>query len=583
MDNYSVASELSQIEDKSCPPWSLYDTTNNQCMCYDSPTAGLVYCTDEGNFLFYGFCMTYDEENDIVSLSYCIYYEVDASHHIAKHGYIRLPNNISELSEYVCGPMNRKGRVCSECIDGYGPSVTFLRYRCVECKSIWYGISLYLIIEVVPVTIFYIVVLLFQLNLTSAPTISFIMYSNFVITGVLFLVTITNEARPYATFITLLYGVWTLDFIRYAIPPLCISPTLKIEHIIYLQSLSIVLPYVYIVVTWILIKLYSRNCKAVAWMWKILNKTILKHRQIKWNSGRTVVDAFATFFLLSFAKATSVLLLPLDPLQIQQINNNSLSFTVNSITDPSQEYLNNGELPLLVLSLGGLLFYVLLPLLFIAFYPLKCFRALLSKCLCSRYICILNIFVEKYYSCYKDGLDGSRDMRSFASMYFLLILISSLVVMLVKPYLLTLTLLFVGCSILILIVQPYKKRYMANVDSLILANLGLLTFALNKNIYASIFYQLIVSVSVVLPGLGLIAYICFRLLKNRCSKLLPKVRTKMPSFKSRLLCCMRANLDEKEVENGQQQKGNDTEDIDLPDRVLHPEVYAVTEENIATY
>ena len=32
----------------------------------------------------------------------------------------------------------------------------------------------------------------------------------------------------------------------------------------------------------------------------------------------------------------------------------------------------------------------------------------------------LTAFTEKFYGCYRDGLDGGRDMRSFASFYFLL-------------------------------------------------------------------------------------------------------------------------------------------------------------------
>ena len=40
---------------------------------------------------------------------------------ISEPGFISLPENVSELNDYMCGPMNRKGLVCSECIDGFGP------------------------------------------------------------------------------------------------------------------------------------------------------------------------------------------------------------------------------------------------------------------------------------------------------------------------------------------------------------------------------------------------------------------------------------------------------------------------------
>ena len=65
--------------------------------------------------------MTYDEETNTVSASFCTYFALDG-HNISEPGFISLPENVSELNDYMCGPMNRKGLVCSECIDGYGTS-----------------------------------------------------------------------------------------------------------------------------------------------------------------------------------------------------------------------------------------------------------------------------------------------------------------------------------------------------------------------------------------------------------------------------------------------------------------------------
>ena len=67
--------------------------------------------------------------------------------------YIQLPDNISKLNDYMCGPMNRKGRVCSECTDGFAPSVTSIGYECSNCTGIWYGVPLYLFLEFVPITV----------------------------------------------------------------------------------------------------------------------------------------------------------------------------------------------------------------------------------------------------------------------------------------------------------------------------------------------------------------------------------------------------------------------------------------------
>ena len=585
-DNHSVTSEL---EGKSCPPWTFYDTSSNGCMCYEFQSINnerIIECTDKGTSLADKFCMTYDEENGIISASNCPYYEVEG-HNVSEPGRISLPDNISELNEYMCGPMNRKGPVCSECIDGYGPSVTSLRYKCVKCKSVCYGVSLYLIIEVVPVTIFYIVVLLFQLNLTSAAMISFVMYSNAVVHAMNVGHTMLIEVPQYKQFVSLLYGVWSLDFIRYAMPPVCIAPTLKVTHIIFLQSLSTILPYIYIAITWIVIKLHSRNYKVVVWMWKFSNRMILKHLKLKWNSEKTVVDAFASFFFLSFVKAAALLVSVLSPLYspllIQHINvyNHSSTITRHLGMDARLGLTSSEYLSIAVLCIVSFLFFIIPPTVFIALYPMKCFRTLLSKCLPNRHICILNIFVEKYYSCYKDGLDGSRDMRGFASTHFLLTTIILVMLSLIPQSIIIIIyiILFVGCSNFILIIQPYKKQYMAIVNSLITANLAILLASCCISM-SNILSQIIVAISIILPGLGLLAYICFQLFKNPCSKLLQKVGKKIPSFKSRLHCCVRTNLEETQIENRQQQIENDDEDI--PDRVLHPDAYALPAENTAT-
>jgi hypothetical protein len=66
--------------------------------------------------------------------------------------------------------------------------------------------------------------------------------------------------------------------------------------------------------------------------------------------------------------------------------------------------------------------------LILALYPIRSIRNLLFKCpVGSRAITAINIFVQKFYSCYRDKIEGGRDMRSFVSTYFFLRLLASLV------------------------------------------------------------------------------------------------------------------------------------------------------------
>jgi len=40
------------------------------------------------------------------------------SNKISHHLYLELPTNISHLNDFICDPLNRKGLLCRDCLDG---------------------------------------------------------------------------------------------------------------------------------------------------------------------------------------------------------------------------------------------------------------------------------------------------------------------------------------------------------------------------------------------------------------------------------------------------------------------------------
>ena len=131
-----------------CPPWFFYNTATKQCECHRSPsTDSIVSCAEQGALLKYGFCMTF-EEGKGTFVGRCQYFEIKGHNTSERPGFITLPDNMSELNEYMCGPMNRKGLVCSECIENFGPSITFLGFSCSDCNNAWYAIPLFLFFRV---------------------------------------------------------------------------------------------------------------------------------------------------------------------------------------------------------------------------------------------------------------------------------------------------------------------------------------------------------------------------------------------------------------------------------------------------
>ena len=97
-----------------------------------------------------------------LSLDVHNYFELDG-YKLSIPGWIQIPRNLSQLDDYMCGPLNRKGLVCSECADGFGPSVTSFGYtKCTNCSNAWYGVLLFLFLKFVPITVFYLFILTFK-------------------------------------------------------------------------------------------------------------------------------------------------------------------------------------------------------------------------------------------------------------------------------------------------------------------------------------------------------------------------------------------------------------------------------------
>ena len=397
---YNEVSPSSGIQ--HCPLWFYFNNTTTQCECYTNPiTNGIVKCGEQEAQLEVGYCMTYEEREGIF-LAHCQYFQsiTDSfGYKITHDNYIKLPGNISELNDYMCGPMNRKGRLCSECIDGFAPSVISLGSVCSNCTDTWYGVPLYLCLEFVPITLFYVIIVIFRINLTSAPMVAFVFFSQLEVSSFIFfgnkVFAELNHAHNFLLFLTTMYGFWNLDFLRYILPPFCVSPKIKIIHITFLYYISAFYPLCLICITWLCIKLYSLNFKPIVCTWSKLKRLrCCRKFSTSQDYSNSLINAFATFFLLSYAKVvfiTSRILAA--PRAINQRNYSVHTYLL--ATDTSFGYFSKKHLPYALVSIAIFLFVILPLIVLLTLYPVKCFRSLLFKLLSTRVITSINTFVER--------------------------------------------------------------------------------------------------------------------------------------------------------------------------------------------
>ena len=445
-------------------------------------------CTRNNIELSIGYCMTVDESKSLI-VTKCPYFQLDG-HNMSDSKYIKLPDNISELNDYMCGPMNRKGFLCEDCVDGFAVSFTSMGYKCSNCTDTWYGIPLYLLIDLAPITVFYLIILIFQIHITSAPITCLIFYCS----NVQYLLVsdrsppmeeIAPQLENYNVILfkinVFFYGLWNLDFLHYVAPPFCVSRSFKLIHTIFLGYVSVLYPLCLIALTWICIKLHDENFQPIVWLWRPFHSCFVKVRR-GYSSRNDIIDVFSAFFLLSYSKLMFQTAFFFSCIEIRNISDDSYYLVMQY--DPTVHCSSSRYYQMAVPALLSLCIFNILPVLLIVFYPIKVFRKCLSKCRLDSLS--LTAFTEKFYCCYRDGLDGGRDMRSFAGFYFLLRYLPFFfhgfqlqnTFLTLWPYC---VLVFLSSAILIALVKPYKSTYMNVLDSLLLGFIAYACAGLSQN------------------------------------------------------------------------------------------------------
>ena len=111
------------------------------------------------------------------------------------------------------------------------------------------------------------------------------------------------------------------------IPPEVVCLEISTIHVLALNYLVALYPLILIVITYISIELHARNIWPLVWMWKPVQYCFTScgiRRQ--WNFKSSIIEAFASFLLLSLGKMLSISFDLLVPMQLynihgEQVNN----------------------------------------------------------------------------------------------------------------------------------------------------------------------------------------------------------------------------------------------------------------------
>ena len=421
--------------------------------------------------LFACFCMTYNEDTDQLVVGSC-----QLTCKRARGYYTGITVNTSlELNKVMCERYHREGQLCGSCKEGYSPPVYSYSLSCVKCTASHWG--RYIAVSLLPLTLFYITVLTLRLSATSPTMNGLIICLQLLLSPPhqrLIMSSHSEGTRRKVVVAALsILGVWNLDFMRTVYTPFCLQPNTNTLQMLALDYVIAIYPLFLIALSYLLVLLYDHNFRPVYYLCNLLARF---RRQ--WDVRNSLVDAFATFLLLSYVKILSVSVDLLMPVVLYDQSQSRLS-QLYLFNQADVAYFSSQHLPYACLALFFLLTFTLLPMLLLFLYPCSCFQVCLNRTGCSCQT--LHIFMDTFQGHFKDGTSGTRDLRFFSGLYLLLRVFvygSTLLNYEITSYAYTAAIISV-LAISVALVRPYKKFIYNVIDA------GFLT--ITQLMYVSLF------------------------------------------------------------------------------------------------
>ncbi|CAI8051745.1 hypothetical protein GBAR_LOCUS28316 [Geodia barretti] len=390
-------------------------------------------------------------------------------------------DNASLLREQ-CSPFNRAGMFCGECSNNTGYPVYSFSLKCIECDTSWKSIVKYVAVAYVPLALFVCVLVAFRISVNTVPLLGFILVAqtaNFpfqmrLAVGMIEAEHIPKYQRMGLRILGSVYGIWNLDFFRSVYQPFCFSSNWTTIETMCLDYIIAAYPFIFILLIYTAVEFYSRGYRLFCW-WKPFHWCLSRLKN-GMNIKIPLVDAFGTFFSLSYAKTLST------------------SFDILSITAVWDKGGIKGYVPyyaatdkfdakFVILGLTMFVVFNVLPIVVLLAYSLK-------KALVRADVEDVNGFFRPLLNTllapYKDGRDGTCNCRYFSAVYPTVRIIL-VVVLLISPnifFQLLAAIVFLIVGMLVAIIKPYKSDLYNTVDTVLVLSLSVAYMSILSYFYA---------------------------------------------------------------------------------------------------
>ena len=497
-----------------------FNLSNDKCQCEAECLFGISHCEGEHAFIIQGFWMGKCSNNSSklctshCPLGFCVYGSE------ASTGLHKLPLRVSSLDLYMCG-RNRTGVLCGSCRGNHSAFYHSYQYSCGSNKLCRYGILLYMVSELLPLTLMFFVIIIFDIDFNSGSINGFIFFAQ-VLDSISVdangAIVFPDWLEVFTSLHRFVYRTLNFDFFSLERLSFCLwegattldAMVMKYVTILYAMGLLVLL----------IVFMNVWKCKQLLSCWT--------PRTIQ-SSAKKGLTAFIVICYSQCARVSFQILSPGYLYGYNYERKHPVAFRRGDYLLFDRQHLKYAFPAVLIVIVMSLI-----PLLLI-FYPLIFKLLALCKLSESKLANVISRMLpipllDSFQSSFKDNF------RCFAGLYFLYRLLT----LAAFAYSRTLVIFYTLVELILIIVlvlhsviQPYKVVWHNAIDSLIFGNLAIINgitlfnyFKVingrNGSVNSVLVFSSLQALLIYLPMLCIVLYFAFLLFK-KCK---PKVSTK---------------------------------------------------------
>ena len=460
------------VQMQQCPPGYIHDS--HKCICSSSSEFSYkgIYKCNSIKFcarIHHGYWIGYvDNETEYGLLTgYCPFRFCFSGQKSADK--MCLPDtasNTSSLDTLVCG-FKRTGRLCGECRGNLSMHYHSETHDCKSNELCKIGWLLYIISELLPLTIFFVLVIVFDISFTSGVTNGFVFFAQVMeslhVTAYDFIrfpapVSLLTDVHRF------IYRFFNLDFFSINDLSFCLWQGASTLDILTFKYVTVIYALLLVIATVKLMNTFNfyRWCPS-----------------LKQNPEKSyVIHGLSALLVMSYAQCTKVSLFILSSADLTSRGQTIVHKVV--FRQGNIDHFSKDHLPYAVPALVCIATIVALPPILLLVYPV-CYRILALLRLddsrlfhfTSRFVPLARLkpFLDSFQSCFKD------EYRFFAGLYFVYRLVLFATASIATSYTQLYNLMEVELILFLsfhALAQPYEKRWHNVLNCLLFMNLAII-------------------------------------------------------------------------------------------------------------